>query len=169
MTQAEKKMKRYVNAIERRLNLPLEVKARVMSDFGSSISARREAGQTDEEIYAELGDPKKVAAELNEQMQEFAYRKSPWRFVFAVFGIYFGIKLLGIVYVLIFSAAMAIYAKMPNMASSVGVIGGADGPTAIFVTTSTNWLTFLLEVGLTAAVVGLCIWGYRRLCECRKK
>ena len=169
MTQAEKKMKRYVNAIERRLNLPLEVKVLVMSDFGSSISARREAGQTDEEIYAELGDPKKVAAELNEQMQEFAYRKSPWRFVFAVFGIYFGIKLLGIVYVLIFSAAMAIYAKMPNMASSVGVIGGADGPTAIFVTTSTNWLTFLLEVGLTAAVVGLCNWGYRRLCKCRKK
>ena len=77
MTQAEKKMKRYVNAIERRLNLPLEVKGRVMSDFGSSIAARREAGQTDEEIYTELGDPKKVAAELNEQMQEFAYRKSP--------------------------------------------------------------------------------------------
>lgn len=169
MTQAEKKMKRYVNAIERRLNLPLEVKARVMSDFGSSISARREAGQTDEEIYAELGDPKKVAAELNEQMQEFAYRKSPWRFVFAGLGIYFGIKLLGIVYVLIFAAAMAIYANMPNMASSVGVIGGADGPTAIFVTTSTNWLTLLLEVGLTAVVVGLCIWGYRRLCKCKKK
>ena len=169
MTQAEKKMKRYVNAIERRLNLPPEVKARVMSDFGSSIAARREAGQTDEEIYAELGDPKKVAAELNEQMQEFAYRKSPWRFAFAVVGIYFGIKLLGIVYVLIFAAAMAIYANMPNMACSVGVIGGADGPTAIFVTTSTNWLTFLLEVGLTAVVVGLCIWGYRRLCKCKKK
>lgn len=169
MTQAEKKMKRYVNAIERRLNLPLEVKARVMSDFGSSIAARREAGQTDEEIYAELGEPKKVAAELNEQMQEFAYRKSPWRFVFAVLGIYFGIKLLGIVYVLIFAAAMAIYANMPNMASSVGIIGGADGPTAIFVTTSTNWPTFFLEVGLTAAVVGFCIWGYRRLCKCKKK
>ena len=44
MTEAEKKMKRYVNAIERRLNLPPEVKARVMSDFASSIAARREAG-----------------------------------------------------------------------------------------------------------------------------
>ena len=169
MTQAEKKMKRYVNAIERRLNLPLEVKGRVMSDFGSSIAARREAGQTDEEIYAELGDPKKVAAELNEQMQEFAYRKSPWRFLFAALGIYFGIKLLGVVYVLIFTAAMGIYAKIPSMASTVGIIGGADGPTAIFVTGSTIWFNVLLELGLTAAVVGLCIWGYRRLCKCRKK
>ena len=40
MTDAEKKMKRYVNAIERRLNLPREVKARVMSDLASSIAAR---------------------------------------------------------------------------------------------------------------------------------
>lgn len=39
MTQAEKKMKKYVNAVERRLNLPLEIKARVMSDFQSSIAA----------------------------------------------------------------------------------------------------------------------------------
>ena len=37
MTQAEKKMKSYVNAVEWRLNLPREVKARVMSDFQSSI------------------------------------------------------------------------------------------------------------------------------------
>ena len=65
MTQAEKKMKKYVNAVERRLNLPLEIKARVMSDFQSSIAARREAGQTDEDIYAELGTPAKAAADLS--------------------------------------------------------------------------------------------------------
>ena len=68
MTEAEKKMKRYVNAVERRLNLPREIKARVMSDFLSAISARREAGLTDEEILRELGSPKAAASELNEQM-----------------------------------------------------------------------------------------------------
>ena len=76
MTQAEKKMKNYVNAVERRLNLPREIKARVMSDFQSSIVARREAGQTDEEIYAELGTPAKAAADLNEQMKDYTYRKA---------------------------------------------------------------------------------------------
>ena len=41
MTDAEKKMKKYVNAVERQLNLPRDVKARVMSDFSSSIQAGR--------------------------------------------------------------------------------------------------------------------------------
>ena len=50
MTEEQKKMKKYCNAIERRLNLPRELKNRVMSDFASSIQERREAGQTDEEI-----------------------------------------------------------------------------------------------------------------------
>ena len=57
MTQAEKKMKSYVNAVERRLNLPREVKARVMSDFQSSIVARREAGQSDAVSYTHLTLP----------------------------------------------------------------------------------------------------------------
>ena len=94
MTQAEKKMKRYVNAVERRLNLPLKIKARVMSDFQSSIVARREAGQTDEEIYAELGTPSKAAADLNEQMKDYAYRKSPWRFLFLGIAAVGGARLL---------------------------------------------------------------------------
>ena len=94
MTQAEKKMKNYVNAVERRLNLPREIKARVMSDFQSSIVARREAGQTDEKIYAELGTPAKAAADLNEQMKDYTYRKSPWRFLFLGIAAIGGVRLL---------------------------------------------------------------------------
>lgn len=94
MTQAEKKMKNYVNAVERHLNLPREIKARVMSDFQSSIAARREAGQTDEEIYAELGTPAKAAADLNEQMKDYTYRKSPWRFLFLGIAAIGGVRLL---------------------------------------------------------------------------
>jgi len=94
MTQAEKEMKNYVNAVERHLNLPREIKARVMSDFQSSIVARREAGQTDEEIYAELGTPAKAAADLNEQMKDYTYRKSPWRFLFLGIAAIGGVRLL---------------------------------------------------------------------------
>ena len=54
MTGAQKKMKKYMNAVERRLNLPRQIKVRVMSDFSSDLQARRETGMTDEEIYAEL-------------------------------------------------------------------------------------------------------------------
>ena len=79
MTNEQKTMKRYMTAIERRLDLPREIRARVMTDLQSSVTARREAGQTDEQIFAEMGRPEAVAAELNEQMKEYAYIKSKWR------------------------------------------------------------------------------------------
>lgn len=164
MTDAEKRMKRYVNAVERRLNLPKDVKARVMSDFGSSISARREAGQTDEQIYEELGTPKKAAADLNEQMKEFAYRKSPWRFVFLGMAIVSGLYYVA-------QGALWLWALCwlgleVHGAGSVGVIGGADGPTAIFLTSSPgiDWdgafFLLLLAVGII---------GFLRLRKCHKK
>ena len=37
MTEAEKKMKKYTRAVNRKLNLPSDVKKRVMTDFTSSI------------------------------------------------------------------------------------------------------------------------------------
>ena len=95
MTDAEKKMKKYIAAVKRNLNLPKELKERVICDFAGSIEARREAGQSDDEIYAELGTPKKAAAELNEQMKEFTYRKSPWRYLFAACAAYGAAELLG--------------------------------------------------------------------------
>ncbi|MBR3949850.1 MAG: sodium ion-translocating decarboxylase subunit beta [Oscillospiraceae bacterium] len=174
MTEAEKKMKRYTNAVERRLNLPREVKARVMSDFISSIQARREAGMSDEEIFAELGAPKKAAADVNEQMKEFAYRKSPWRFLFAALAAYGAWKLLPGVWVnLVYLGVMlwTRFGETPRMAgistteaSSVGIIGGADGPTAVFVTTP-GWMHCILPV--LALAVG--IFGYLRLRKCRQK
>ena len=37
-------VKRYMNAVERKLRLPRDLRARVMSDLMTSISARREQG-----------------------------------------------------------------------------------------------------------------------------
>ena len=161
MTDAEKKMKKYVNAVERQLNLPRDVKARVMSDFSSSIQARREAGMTDDQIYAELGDAPKAAADLNEQMKEFAYRKSPWRYLFAAVAAYGGAKLLARVWGQILY--WILQAELRQDSISIGVIGGADGPTAIFVTTPmwTSWL-----IPLVLMIVG--IWGFLRLRKCKR-
>ena len=163
MTDAEKKMKKYCNAVERRLNLPRDVKTRVMTDFQSSIQARREDGMTDEEIYADLGTPKQAAATLNEQMKEYAYRKSPWRFLFAALAIYGGWELFGSL------AAALLYLAMSDplsQAGSVGIIGGADGPTAIFVTTRVpEWYHF--GIPLMLLLVG--ILGYYRLRKCKQK
>ena len=164
MTDAEKKMKKYVNAVERRLNLPRDVKARVMSDFSSSIQARREAGMTDEEIYVELGDAGKAAAGLNEQMKEFTYRKSPWRYLFAAAAAYGGAKILGALWALIcYWIFRAQVSATTAHSASIGIIGGADGPTAIFVTTP-MWVSYLLPAVLL--IVG--IWGFLRLRKCKR-
>lgn len=163
MTDSQKKMKKYVNAIEWRLNLPPKIKARVMSDFHSAITARREAGMTDEQIYSELGTPQKVAAELHEQMKEFAYRKSPWRFLFAALAIYGGIRLVDQMWTQIVLWWVTGYVQSKK-AASIGIIGGADGPTAIFVTSPT-WTYWIVPALLLA--VG--IFGFLRLRKCKQK
>lgn len=164
MTDGEKKMKRYVNAVERRLNLPRDVKARVMSDFGSSISARREAGQSDEQIHEELGEPKQAAAELNEQMKEFAYRKSPWRFAFLGAAIVSGLWF--VYYGMLRLLTNLLFSINVKGQASVGIIGGADGPTAIFITSSPriDWDHVIFAI---LGIVG--IFGYLRLRRCKKK
>ena len=162
MTQAERKMKKYVNAVERRLNLPREIKARVMSDFQSSIVARREAGQTDEEIYAELGTPAKAAVDLNEQMKDYAYRKSPWRFLFLGIAAIGGVRLLYDGFVSLIGYFLL--RRKSWGAATIGIIGGADGPTAIFVTTPAwtrpAWMAALLIIGVV---------GYLLLRRCKAK
>jgi len=164
MTEAEKKMKRYVHAVERRLALPREIRARVMSDFSSSIQARRESGMTDETIYAELGTAKQAAADLNEQMKDYTYRKSPWRFLFAAAALYGAAELLGSFIAWIAFLVIADPVLQAGEAHSVGIIGGADGPTAIFVTTP-EWTGYVIPV--LALIVG--IWGFLRLRRCRQK
>ena len=172
MTDAEKKMKKYTNAVERRLNLPRKIKVRVMSDFISAITARRESGMTDEEIYGELGTPKHAAAVLNEQMQEYTYRKSPWRFVFLAAAIYGIMDLLSALWVNLVYLWYRLQADNQVLgigmtrveSSSIGIIGGADGPTAIFVTTPV-WANYLWAL----ALVCIGVWGFWRLCRCKRK
>lgn len=162
MTEEQKQMKKYMNAIERRLNLPLEVRSRVMSDLQSSIQSRREAGQTDEQIRAELGSPKEVAEELNEQMKEFAYAKSKWRWAALAAAVLGGVMLAfnGLVGLLTWLLNLTI-----NESASVGIIGGADGPTAIFVTSS--WTVWDMVPWVLVLAMG--ILGFRKLSRLKQE
>lgn len=153
MTTEEKQMKRYMHAIERRLNLPRDVKARVMTDLQSSVAARREAGQTDGQIYEELGEPSAAAAELNEQMKEFAWRKSKWRWAALGAAAFAGLML-------VLHGGCGLLVSLLNLSvaeqNSLGVIGGADGPTAVFVTTT--WTPEDMIPWVLVLVMGLLGW-----------
>lgn len=164
MTNAEKRMKKYTKSVERKLNLPRDIRNRVMSDFISSIQARREAGMSDDEIYAELGTPQKAASDLNEQMKEYTYRKSPWRFLFAAMAAYGMVDILGslLAWLYVFFTKMEVF--LSQEAATIGIIGGADGPTAIFVTTP-GWMHYINPV--LFLMIG--IFGFRRLSKCKQK
>ena len=131
----EKEIKKYLTAVRRRLNLPKDIKNRCISDLQTTIQARIENGEGWEDIQSSLGTPQQVAAELSQQLKEFVYRKSPWRFLFLAAAILSGGWL-------IFYAGMQMVLRIiADNAASIGIIGGADGPTAIFITTGPvmNW------------------------------
>lgn len=157
MTEQQKKMKKYCNSVERRLNLPRDVKARVMTDFVSSIAARREAGESDEQIFAELGTPKEAAALLNDQMKEYAYRKSKWRWLALAVAVLAGGRLVWSV--LVSWLLTALFTVNMGESAGLGVIGGADGPTAIFLTTALRpiWHGIL---PVAVMIVGFAAWWH---------
>lgn len=172
MTESEKKMKKYCKAVARRLNLPRDVKKRVMTDFASSIQARQEAGMSDEEILTELGSPKKAAADLNEQMKEYAYRKSPWRFAFLLLAFLSGGWLILYRLMMIFGMLLNTLTVTfsPNESASIGIIGGADGPTSIFVTGVTAQpVGFDWDIVIMVMLLIVGILGFLRLRKCRRK
>ena len=164
----DKKLRKYLKSVERRLNLPRDIKKRVISDLESDMIARQESGLSEDAILAELGTAKKAAKDLNEQMKEFAYRKSPWRFVFAACAAYGAAELLDKLWGKLFSWYMQrfYYGFAGNEAESIGIIGGADGPTVVFVTTAVDsvyywWIPILL--------IGVGVWGFLRLRKCKQK
>ena len=156
------KMETYLRAVRRRLNMPKDLKDRVMTDFASSIEARREAGLEDAAILAELGTPKQAAKELNVQMQEYTYKKSPWRWLCLALAIFSGLCLA---YEGLAGLLLVLFNKAYN--ASVGVIGGADGPTAIFVTTNTSGRVFP-SMGLYILLLVMGIVGFLALRKIKK-
>lgn len=150
-------MEKYLRAVKRRLNMPKDMKERVMADFLSAINARKEDGQSEETILAELGTPKQAAKELNEQMKEYTYKKSPWRWLCLALAIFSGLCLA---YEGLAGLLLVLFNKAYN--ASIGVIGGADGPTAIFVTTNTTG-QFFPSMGLYILLLAMGIVGFLAL------
>lgn len=152
-------MKKYMNAVKRKLNLPRDVKQRVMADLETSVRSRAEAGQTEEQIRAELGTPAEVAAELNEQMKEFAYAKSAWRWACLALAVVSALAFLykGVINMLVAALEHA----------SLGIVGGADGPTVIFVTQSPDSAVYSML--MSAMILVMSIAGFYYLGHMRKR
>ena len=153
-------LSRYLRAVKKRLPLPKQYRARVMQDLQSSIDARREAGQTDAEILHALGSPAQTAQELCEGMQEHVYWKSPWRFACLAVAVIAAFCLLS-------GGLTQLSLALTNR--SLGVIGGADGPTAIFVSTTQSDLLRHRMICALLALAGLAGYVLLRRCKAHKQ
>lgn len=157
-----KEIKKYLRSVKRRLNLPRSIRSRLLSDLETSITARTEAGDDWPSIRESLGAPAQVAAEYMEEMKEFAYRKSPWRIVPLVLAVLCGLCFVDDWVML----GMYLSLGFQLQERSIGIIGGADGPTAMFVSTH---VPSTENLGVIAVVFVLCLLCYFRLRKCKKK
>lgn len=159
----EKNMEKYLRAVRHRLDMPKEVKKRVMADFADSVEARLENGQDEAAILAELGTPKQAAKELNEQMKDYTYQKSPWRWACLALAVFSG---LCIVYHGLAGLLLTMFNNVNN--ASIGIIGGTDGPTAVFVTTRKLYSGLPAEA-IYAMLLAMGLIGFTALGRLKKK
>lgn len=156
-------MKSYLLRVRRQLRLPAEVKKRVLADLESDIRSRREAGSSDAQIMQELGTPASLAGELNTQMDAYTYQKSPWRWLcLAVAAVGIGLLLLQINPSWVLTQ---VFQAVSGSSASYGIIGGADGPTAFFVTAVPRTVEDYILPGVLV-IMGLV--GYWRLGHLKK-
>lgn len=116
-------VKRYMNAIERRLRVDRKTRVRIMTELAGDFQSRRESGQSDEVIMKELGTPEEVAAQFNDALHA-PDRPSRWRWSFVILAL----LVLAVLLVPMLAEKLA-----AGGTDTVGVIGGADGPTAVYV------------------------------------
>lgn len=152
-------VKRYMNAIERRLHTDRKTRARIMMELAGDLQSRRESGQSDEAIMQEMGTPDEVAAEFNAALGvQGTARVSPWRWAFAALA---AVLLLEPLLELLLARFWCSF-SYPSGAS-VGIIGGADGPTAIYVATSFSLDSLLAMLPwLLGSVAGFLLLGWCR-------
>lgn len=135
-------VKRYVNTVERHLRLDRPTRLRVMNDLASDLQSRLDAGETLADIQADLGDARTLAETLNQEFADHRDNASPWRWAFLGLAVF-----LALVF-----AINGLTAR--QQAATIGIIGGADGPTAIFVTTDYSLLNGLRDFSWLLTLVG---------------
>ena len=149
---APKTKEQYVRQILRRIWVTDGVKRRIRADLLADIAAKQDAGQTLAQIQAKMGSPDRAAAEFNA-----AYDGTPARrwYVWQQ-AAKAAAPVLLVLAVLCLAASPAV--RLALFGGSVGIIGGADGPTSIYVTAGPQSPvgSFLALYGLPLALLGLC-------------
>lgn len=98
---------------------------------------------------------------MKEKILNFFRNKKTWKIVCLVAAVVSGVRLVleGVLYLIAGIKLLPLQWDIGN-AASVGIIGGADGPTAVFLTTRFGFLT---ETTVAAVVFAVSLFFYIRL------
>ncbi len=159
--QLEPEVNQYLKAIAKKLRLPKKIKQSVLSDLVTGMLARAEAGESMAEIMEDMGTPLQVAKGINEEMDDFVYVKSPWRWACMLL-------IVMSVMVLLMHGYWGVWLFLSNgMLNKIGVIGDADGPTQIFVSTAVEGQVREMVTAGILLIMG--VLGFVKLSHCHKK
>ena len=147
----------YIKKVKRALICPAKMKKVLLRDLEEIFSSAAEHGESEAEVIARLGSPDDYAKAMEESLG--IDRKRILRRC-ALLGI-LPPALLAPVFFLLYRIAAPFTIKSNQM--SVGIIGGADGPTSIMVTTApaspyTVYIPLALCILCAAAAVVALIW-----------
>ena len=129
----------YVRAIVRNLRLPHKTKRRIKNDLLNDFIVRMEAGESQEQIIADMGAPEKVAAEFHENFSDqLLPHRTALDWILFIGGIFFGVLALwqvidSFLFPALLHAIMGNFDMHSAPSGDIAIIGGADGPTSILV------------------------------------
>ena len=127
--------------------LPRRLRKQVLRDLEEMFDAAADHGESEEEVVARLGTPEAFAAPFREEQAPALWPP---------------LVLAGLGLLVSAACGLGLWLQVSLGGEQVGVIGGVDGPTQIYVTSggiSPLWLLLALGVALLAA--GL-VWLRRR-------
>lgn len=155
----------YVQAVIKNLRLPRKIKKRIKNDLLSDFTARMDAGETPEAIMADMGAPEKAAAVFNEGFaDQLVPRRTTADWVLLTGSILCGAVALweGVTALLIPALLGHVSFSVPSSSGEVAIIGGADGPTAVFVAGAFNLVGFLIPLVLGTICISLYYWRRKK-------
>ena len=161
----------YVNSILKRLLATDRTKKRIRADLMTEIEALEDQGFSLEEIVRQKGAPELVAKEFNDSSSD----PEAQRQYYLQRGLKIAVIVLLVSAVLLVLAGTALhylplwYTPPLTEGETVAIIGGADGPTSIFVTSLPKIAGFAAQLlTLGCVLLALCLaalaayWALRK-------
>ena len=140
---------KYIKQVKKRLAVPSSKRKTVLQDLEKTFASAAENGATEQQVIDRLGTPEQFVAGIEEQFGIDRKKRLKTRTI-----IWTTICL--VVAVIGFSVYLTI---QQEMIGAIGIIGGADGPTAIIVSGPGFDISLLIliiaAVALVLAVIGL--------------